>query len=199
MTIKLERTPYRCGRMADAAADWLNGINEQRKEAQEAAREREERSLDSAFDKTSKSGNTDENGSQEKTILRQFRKIVLRCPAIDMYDVLTNAIMKNDEYERIVKGKDVQVGFDRKIIVTKDLLDALQENDIRKRDYIEYADDILIIHGTKDEVVPLEDSRLFSENNLIDFISVQGADHRFMNPSYMSLANKYAMEFFGMD
>ncbi len=47
-------------------------------EAQEAAREREERSLDSAFDKTSKSGNTDENGSQEKTILRQFRKIVLR-------------------------------------------------------------------------------------------------------------------------
>ena len=128
-----------------------------------------------------------------------FRKIVLRCPAIDMYDVLTNAIMKNDEYERIVKGKDVQVGFDRKIIVTKDLLDSLQENDIRKRDYIEYADDILIVHGTKDEVVPLEDSRLFSENNLIDFISVEGADHRFMNPSYMSLANKYAMEFFGMD
>ena len=37
MTIKLERTPYRCGRMADAAADWLNGINEQRKEAQAAA------------------------------------------------------------------------------------------------------------------------------------------------------------------
>ena len=128
-----------------------------------------------------------------------FRKIVLRCPAIDMYDVLTSAIMKNDEHDRIMKGKDIQVGFDRKIIVTRGLLDSLRENDIRKRDYIAYADDILILHGTKDEVVPFEDDRLFSENNLIDFIPVEGADHRFQNPAHMSLANKYAMEFFGME
>ncbi len=36
-TVKLERTPYRCGRMADAVADWLNGIDKQRKEALAAA------------------------------------------------------------------------------------------------------------------------------------------------------------------
>ncbi len=37
VTVKLERTPYRCGRMADAAAEWLNGIDKQRKEFQDAA------------------------------------------------------------------------------------------------------------------------------------------------------------------
>ena len=130
-----------------------------------------------------------ENGSP-------FRKIALRCPAVDMYDVLTQAIMKKDEFEKIKKGKDVQVGFDRKILVTRSFLDDLKENDIRQRDYLEYADDLLILHGTKDEVVPFEAGREFAENNVIEFIPVQDADHRFQNPAHMSLANKYVMEFF---
>ena len=127
-----------------------------------------------------------------------FEKISLRCPAVNMYDVLTRTIMKNDELDRIMKGKDVLVGFDRKIIVTKALLDDLKENDIRQRDYIEYADNILIMHGTKDEVVPIEDSKEFAENNVIDFITVENADHRFQNPNHMNLANKYTMEFFDL-
>ena len=126
-----------------------------------------------------------------------FRKIVLRCPAVDMYDVLTRSIMKNDEFDRIEKGKDVLVGFDRKIVVTKSLLEALKANDIRERDYLEYAEDILILHGTADEVVPFDDGKTFAENNVIEFIPVEGADHRFQNPTHMSLANKHAMEFFG--
>jgi alpha-beta hydrolase superfamily lysophospholipase len=127
-----------------------------------------------------------------------FQKIALRCPAVDMYDVLTRAIMKDDEYDRVLKGKDVPVGFDRKIIVPCSLLDDLKENDIRERDYLDYADNILIIHGTEDEVVPFEEGRLFAENNLIDFIPVQGADHRFQKPAHMSLANKSVMDFFGL-
>jgi len=78
------------------------------------------------------------------------------------------------------------------------LLDDLKENDIRKRDYIAYADNILIMHGTKDEVVPIEDSKEFAENNVIDFITVENADHRFQNPNHMNLANKYTMEFFDL-
>ena len=127
-----------------------------------------------------------------------FRKIALRCPAVDMYDVLTHAIMKNDEYDRIMKGKDIQVGFDRKIIVTRKLLDELKTNDIRQRDYLEEAENILIMHGTEDEVVPCESSREFAEKNLIDFIPVEKADHRFQNPAHRSVANKYALEFFEM-
>lgn len=127
-----------------------------------------------------------------------FQKIALRCPAVDMYDVLTRAIMKDDEYDRVLKGKDVPVGFDRKIIVPCSLLDDLKENDIREQDYLDHADNILIIHGTEDEVVPFEEGRLFAENNLIDFIPVQGADHRFQKPAHMSLANKSVMDFFGL-
>ena len=126
-----------------------------------------------------------------------FRKISLRCPAVYMYDVLTRSIMKNDEYDRIMKGKEVLVGFDRKIIVTRALLEELQANDIRKRDFLEYADDILILHGTKDEVVPFESCREFAENNVIELIPVENADHRFQNPACMSLANKHTLQFFG--
>ena len=127
-----------------------------------------------------------------------FQRIALRCPAIDMHDVLTRAIMKRDEYDRIMKGKEVPVGFDRKIIVSRAALDELRENDIRQRDFLEYAEQILILHGTEDEVVPFEEGRKFAEDNLIEFIPVQGADHRFQNPAHMSLANKSAMRFFGL-
>lgn len=44
-----------------------------------------------------------------------FVKIALRCPAVNMADVLTCTIMKSDELEMLIKGKNVQVGFDRKI------------------------------------------------------------------------------------
>lgn len=125
-----------------------------------------------------------------------FRKISLRCPAVNMHDVLTQTIMRNDEIDKIMKGKDVPVGFDRKIIVPRAFLDDLEANDIRQRDYLDFADDILIFHGTDDEVVPFEEDRKFAENNLIEFIPVPGADHRFQNPAHMSLANKRTMEFF---
>ena len=127
-----------------------------------------------------------------------FLKIALRCPAVDMYGVLTTAIMKSDEADRLMKGKDVQTGFDRKITVTRAFLDELKENDLRQRDYIEESERILIIHGTSDEVVPFETSRDFADDNLIEFIPVEKADHRFQNPLHMSLANKYVTEFFGL-
>lgn len=126
-----------------------------------------------------------------------FQKIAIRCPGVDMYDVLTRTIIRNDELDRIMKGKDVLVGFDRKIVVSCSLLDELKTNDIRQRDFLEWADSILILHGTADEVVPFDSSKAFAEDNLIEFIPVEKADHRFQNPTHMSLANKYVMEFFG--
>ena len=47
-----------------------------------------------------------------------------------------------------------------------------------------------------DEVVPLEDSQSFADNNLIEFIPIEGADHRFQSLVHMSLATKYVIEFF---
>ena len=125
-----------------------------------------------------------------------FVKIALRCPAVNMADVLTGTIMKNDELETILKGKNVQVGFDRKIEVNRQFLASLQESDIQKKDYSNFAENILILHGTRDEVVPFEAGKTFSDNNLIEFIPVENADHRFQNPAYMELATKKVLEFF---
>lgn len=125
-----------------------------------------------------------------------FDKITLRCPAVNMYDVLTKSIMKDDEFDMVMKGKNVEVGFDRKVIITRSLLDELHTSDICQRDYLQWADDILILHGTEDEIVPFETVKTFAENNRIKFIPVSGADHRFQNPAHLSLANAHAMEFF---
>ena len=104
--------------------------------------------------------------------------------------------MKNDELDLIRRGKNVQVGFDRKIEVNRQFLADLEESDIQKMDYLDYAEDILILHGTKDEVVPFEAGEKFAENNLIEFIPVENADHRFQNPACMELATKKVLEFF---
>ena len=76
-----------------------------------------------------------------------------------------------------------------------ELLEALKENDIRQRDFLDYAEQILLLHGTKDEVVPFDSVRAFSEEQLMELIPIEGADHRFQNPTHMSLATKYALQF----
>lgn len=126
-----------------------------------------------------------------------FKKIALRCPAVNMFSVLTNTIMNLEEFEEIQKGKSVPVGFDRKIDVSPQFLNELHSEDIQLKDYRNYADDILILHGTEDEVVPFEAVNSFADANLIEFISVEGADHRFQNPVCMELATKRVIEFFG--
>lgn len=125
-----------------------------------------------------------------------FAKITLRCPAVNMAEVLTKTIMNRNELDLIRRGENVQVGFDRKIEVNRQFLADLEESDIQKLDYTAHANDILILHGTEDEVVPFEAGKKFAEKNLIKFIPVENADHRFQNPDYMELATNKALEFF---
>jgi len=125
-----------------------------------------------------------------------FQRIALRCPAVNMYEVLTRAIMTADEADRIHKGKDVPVGFDRKVLVSPRFLQELEEKDIRNYDYLDNAEDILILHGTADEIVPFEAARNFCEAQLIEFVPIEGADHRFRNPLKMEEAIKQILTFF---
>ena len=124
-----------------------------------------------------------------------FEKIALRCPAVCMYRVLNAAIMTEENLRQIEKGKAAQVGFDRKIAVDRVFLESLREADLMQRDFLPLADELLILHGTADEIVPFEDAKRFAENNLIDFIPVEGADHRFQNPKAMELATKEILRF----
>ena len=130
-----------------------------------------------------------ENGSP-------FRKIAMRCPALNMYDALTDTIMTQDNREQLMKGKEVPVGFDRKVPVSPAFLAEIREKDILQVDFLDYAEDLLIIHGTTDEIIPYEVSYAFADNNLIEFVPVEGADHRFRDPKKMEVAMKAILEFF---
>ena len=125
-----------------------------------------------------------------------FRRLALRCPAITIYDSMISRIMSADDYDKILKGKPVLVGFDRKIKISKPFLDDLAAADIRKYDYTDYADDILILHGRKDEVIPFADSEAFCDQNVIEFVPVPNADHRFSDPKTMDFASHTIIEFF---
>ena len=105
-----------------------------------------------------------------------------------MYSIMKNTIIPEEEYLMIEKGKNVLIGFDRKVEIGSKFINELKKSDITQNDYTEYADRILILHGTKDEIVPFEDVKTFAKENSIEFISVEDADHRFVDPQKMDLA-----------
>ena len=109
---------------------------------------------------------------------------------------MISRIMSADDYDKILKGKPVLVGFDRKIRIEKPFLDELQAADVTKNDYIDYADDLMIIHGTKDEVIPFDRSAEFADQNVIEFVPMVNGDHRFTDPKIMDLAIHTIIEFF---
>ena len=113
-----------------------------------------------------------------------------------MYDVMTSGIMTESDLERIKKGKPVSVGFDRKVAIDRTFLDEIRDADIAKRDYLPYADDLFILHGTKDEIVPFDAVKAFAEENVIDFEPVENADHRFQSPEKMDFVIAKICAFF---
>ena len=127
-----------------------------------------------------------------------FRRIVLRCPAVNMYEVLTAAIIGPEERALLEKGREISAGFDRKVLISPAFLEDLNSHDIRKLDFLDYAEDIRIIHGTADEVVPYGEVRKFADEQLMEFESVNGADHRFRHPGTMEAAIKSILEFFDL-
>lgn len=125
-----------------------------------------------------------------------FKKMAFRCPGINMYDELTKALMNDDDFRMLDKGKEIPVGFDRKVLINKTFLDDLIACDILQNDYIEYADDILIMHGLKDEIVPIDSVKDFCERNVLELISVENADHRFSDLNTLNWANSKIIDFF---
>lgn len=127
--------------------------------------------------------------------INPFRRIVLRCPAVAMFEAMSEGIMTEENIELLNRGRDVYAGFDRKVLIDLNFLQELSLFDVRKWEYFDYADDILIVHGTKDEIIPIEESRAFADNNIIEFIEIENADHRFQDLNSMKLAHSYMIDF----
>ncbi len=128
-----------------------------------------------------------------------FRKLVFRCPAIPMYEVLTRAIMPNGLLESVENGTPALVGFDRKVGIDRGFLESLRAAELSARDYSPLAADMLILHGTEDEIVPFAAVKAFAEKNGIAFVPVDGADHRFLAPGTMDLAIARTVAFFSLE
>ena len=117
-----------------------------------------------------------------------FEKIALRSPAVVMHQVLTNVIMTEDDRQKLARSKKASVGFDKKIGITNDFVNELADNDITKWDFSGFMDTVFIAHGTSDEVEPYEAVHSFAEKNAIDLLTVDGADHRFIDPKKLEKA-----------
>lgn len=125
-----------------------------------------------------------------------FDRIVLRCPGIDLYRIMTENLT-DDELHKISRGKKVLVGYARKSEIDQEFLDDLREHDVRAHEYFDWADTMLLIHGIKDAVVPIEDTRRFADDNVIPLIEVPDGDHPFSNPHAMDYAIGETVKFFG--
>ena len=116
-----------------------------------------------------------------------FARSVFRCPAVEMAKALEDTIMSADQNTLLKSGKPVLAGFDRKISISLPFLKQLQEADLLRMDFSSMADSMLIIHGTKDELIPFDSSQNFASKNGIQFLPVENADHRFSDPLIMDL------------
>ena len=125
-----------------------------------------------------------------------FDRVALRCPAVRMNDALRNTIMTEDEYASIMSGKPALVGFDRKIKIDSKFLDEVKKVDLFAFDFSASKDEILILHGTKDEVISFDDVKSFADKNSIEFIPSENADHRYKNTDIMDLAISQIIKYF---
>ena len=127
-----------------------------------------------------------------------FEKIAFRCPAVNMYGLLTERIMTQEEREAVGKGKSVSVGFDRKVRIDADFLESLRQADLTQRDFLPQADGLLILQGDRDEIVSPAAVRAFCEENVIEYELIEGADHRFQGAHCLERANARVLAFFGL-
>ena len=125
-----------------------------------------------------------------------FTRIALRVPALHMFENFDSRIT-DDERKTLSKGKDITRGFTRKIKLSQDFLDELKAHDVSDKDYLDYADDMLIIAGSKDEYTSVEDIEQFCDDNVIEYEVVENADHPFTDPKLMDYAISKIIEWFG--
>lgn len=128
-----------------------------------------------------------------------FVRIALRCPAVNMYKLMLDKILSKDDLEKMRRGKPVLVGFDRKVRIAKEFLEDLKGADITGESFIDESESMIIFHGVKDEIVPFEEVRKFADDNIIEFVPVEKADHRFSDPGIMDAVIAEILKFMELD
>ena len=126
----------------------------------------------------------------------KFEKAALRCPAVNMFEVLTGSIFEAGQLSRIMAGETLDIGLGDTVKVSREYLKDLEQFDVSSKDYTKYCGRLLILQGTKDELVPYETVRRFAECNNIEFHEYPGADHRYTDDDDMRKAVKDIADYF---
>lgn len=113
---------------------------------------------------------------------KKFDGIILRAPAIKMYDVLMNNILDNKMLDSLKNNGYFDFGFERIIRVEKKFIMDLKNNNIFDLYKNNLFNNIDIIHGTKDTIVPITDSINFCKDNNFELYKIEDANHRFDIP-----------------
>lgn len=110
----------------------------------------------------------------------EFKNIVLRCPAIDMKNILINVLIKGD-LEQFQKEGKIQAGFEKQKQLSYSFYEDLCKNDILK--LYNKKEKILILQGTEDAVAPIKDTYEFVEMDKenIRLIPLDGVKHKMTN------------------
>lgn len=124
-----------------------------------------------------------------------YEKIALRCPAIDFHHAIVGQ-MTEQEKEKLAKKKEIELGYERRVLLTEDFLEDLKKNDLTKYEFFDDAERMILLHGTKDTVVPIADTAAFADANVIELIPVENADHPFSNPASMDFVIQKVITFF---
>lgn len=108
-----------------------------------------------------------------------FRCIILRSPAIQMRKVVYDSIINPDVREELDEKGYFVYGFERKMEITNEFLDDLMKYDVLDLYGEERLENVSIIHGTADDLVPFGDSEEFAREHGCRLYPVEGADHRY--------------------
>lgn len=111
-------------------------------------------------------------------------KMILRAPAVTMPRVLLESVLKTTP-EEFENRKVIECGFERKIKLPYSFYESLTRHDPFAK---EYGNDILVIHGGKDDIVPLTDVESFVKSrDGVKLFVIKDADHRFKNKGEIEL------------
>lgn len=110
----------------------------------------------------------------------EFKNIVLRCPAIDMKNILIKVLI-NGDLEQFQKEGKIQAGFEKQKQLSYSFYEDLCKNDILK--LYNKNEKILILQGTEDAVAPIKDTYEFVEKDKenIKLIPLEGVKHKMTN------------------
>ena len=103
--------------------------------------------------------------------------------------------MNEDQIRSFLAGTALDFGFEKPLLLTKAFYEDVKNHDVFSQTP-EYPEKIFIMHGQVDDVVPVEDTKTYSEKNGIGLYILEGADHRYKNPGDLDMIMEQARKWF---